>query len=594
MEIARQVATIRRSPQPSPKSDWEPEIQQRRTQDVTKPDHNATSQGKPKAKPMAIPTAKPKAEDNAKATIESILVALILAFIFRAYIVEAFVIPTGSMAPTLLGTHIRVDDPQTGYTFTVNPPRNQTNQLIFDTAVFCPMSQNTLTLPANQITRSGDRILVQKYIYALNTPNRWDVVVFKAPHQPQINYIKRLVALPNESVHIFDGNVYVSDATNDPEDLATYKIARKTNPQENRNWQRVQQSIWQPIYHSQYLPLDLEKAAADGWSLPWNALSGQWELDERRSYVFEPTEAGDTGRIRFDFNTMGDAFRRAVMFYPYNQLMSRDDTITPIEDIRLAVGIEPAEEPVTLTLETTARLGGDANFEQLIARIDTAGQVTLLAKPVNLTKAEQPERELASVALSPLEVGRTTDVELWYVDQEALVLVDGEAVLRYKVDLNLEQMSKLPEPAMLPSVGIEVDQAATLHRVELDRDLYYLSGGDVRGGLWRERGELRGNPAVRLLGDEFFVLGDNSPQSQDSRLWQWEPDSNFAHLLIERGYFDVDGRDHAGIVPRGLLIGRAFFVYFPAPQRFGGQINIPGYGEVIIPIPNFGDMRFIW
>src|SRR3989304_6945964 len=43
--------------------------------------------------------------EGIKDAIESIVVALILAFVFRAFVVEAFVIPTGSMAPTLYGAH---------------------------------------------------------------------------------------------------------------------------------------------------------------------------------------------------------------------------------------------------------------------------------------------------------------------------------------------------------------------------------------------------------------------------------------------------------------------------------------------------------
>src|SRR6186713_724638 len=55
-----------------------------------------------------------------KETIESILIAFILAFVFRAFVVEAFVIPTGSMAPTLLGAHIRFTCTDCGYRFDAN------------------------------------------------------------------------------------------------------------------------------------------------------------------------------------------------------------------------------------------------------------------------------------------------------------------------------------------------------------------------------------------------------------------------------------------------------------------------------------------
>ena len=54
----------------------------------------------------------------------------------------------------------------------------------------------------------GDRILVHKYIYQVSEPRRWDVVVFKAPQDPNTNYIKRLIGLPNESIRLLDGNVY--------------------------------------------------------------------------------------------------------------------------------------------------------------------------------------------------------------------------------------------------------------------------------------------------------------------------------------------------------------------------------------------------
>src|SRR5436853_2333228 len=72
------------------------------------------------------PPARPHPEGNIKDTVESILVAFILAFVFRAFVVEAFVIPTGSMAPTLLGAHMRFRCPDCGYAWDVNysPPRS--------------------------------------------------------------------------------------------------------------------------------------------------------------------------------------------------------------------------------------------------------------------------------------------------------------------------------------------------------------------------------------------------------------------------------------------------------------------------------------
>ena len=57
-------------------------------------------------KPAATSAAWPQSlfgHAAVRETIESIVVALVLAFLFRTFEAEAFVIPTGSMAPTLMG-----------------------------------------------------------------------------------------------------------------------------------------------------------------------------------------------------------------------------------------------------------------------------------------------------------------------------------------------------------------------------------------------------------------------------------------------------------------------------------------------------------
>src|ERR671913_444062 len=73
----------------------------------------------PKVSAAAI-DAEHQHEGGYRDTIESILIAFILAFIFRAFVVEAFVIPTGSMAPTLLGAHARFTCDDCGYAFEAN------------------------------------------------------------------------------------------------------------------------------------------------------------------------------------------------------------------------------------------------------------------------------------------------------------------------------------------------------------------------------------------------------------------------------------------------------------------------------------------
>ena len=78
---------------------------------------------------------------------------------------------------------------------------------------------------------------------------------------------------------------------------------------------------------------------------------------------------------------------------------------------------------------------------------------------------------------------------------------------------------------------------------------------------------------MHLGADEYFVLGDNSLISGDARYWHVP-----IHLPADR--LDVE----AARVPGRFMLGRAFFVYWPAGFRPGIPIGIA---------PNFGDMRYI-
>jgi len=56
----------------------------------------------------------------------------------------------------------------------------------------------------------GDYLIVDELSYRLNEPVRGDVVVFRYPNDPAIFYIKRVIGLPGETVHIRRGEVSVT------------------------------------------------------------------------------------------------------------------------------------------------------------------------------------------------------------------------------------------------------------------------------------------------------------------------------------------------------------------------------------------------
>ena len=70
--------------------------------------------------------------------IESIVIAIVLAFLFRAFEAEAFVIPTGSMAPTLQGRHKDVRCPECGYRYQAGASADAEDQFGEVEAVTCP------------------------------------------------------------------------------------------------------------------------------------------------------------------------------------------------------------------------------------------------------------------------------------------------------------------------------------------------------------------------------------------------------------------------------------------------------------------------
>lgn len=55
----------------------------------------------------------------------------------------------------------------------------------------------------------GEYILTDKVSYRLRLPQRGDVVIFKAPRNPELDYIKRIIGLPGEKIKIHAGSIFI-------------------------------------------------------------------------------------------------------------------------------------------------------------------------------------------------------------------------------------------------------------------------------------------------------------------------------------------------------------------------------------------------
>ncbi|HLG56761.1 MAG TPA: signal peptidase I [Vicinamibacterales bacterium] len=118
------------------------------------------------------PGAAPFKKSTIREYFESICVAVVLAFFVRTFVVQAFKIPTGSMENNLLiGDHLLVDK-----------------------FVFAP----TLTS-------------LEKILLPIDDIRRGDIIVFKFPEDPERDFIKRVIALPGETLQLRNKKVFIND-----------------------------------------------------------------------------------------------------------------------------------------------------------------------------------------------------------------------------------------------------------------------------------------------------------------------------------------------------------------------------------------------
>ena len=144
-----------------------------------------------------------------------------VAFLVFSLEAEGFVIPTGSMAPTLMGRHKEIVCPECGDVYTVNADCEVDSdgsgaatgiRVAWGTCQNCRFTTRVDDVPSV----SGDRIYTMKKDLALPLlpqagrvgPGRWEVAVFRLPEDPQIRYIKRLVGMPDEIIRIQQGDIW--------------------------------------------------------------------------------------------------------------------------------------------------------------------------------------------------------------------------------------------------------------------------------------------------------------------------------------------------------------------------------------------------
>jgi signal peptidase I len=546
------------------------------------------------SKPAGAGTAAPP-RGGPRDFLETIVFFLVICvLLLKTFVAEAYVIPTGSMATTLWGNQKDVECPQCGYSFPVNSSSEaDTSQgpPVPVTGCTCPNCRYEITWPVERDEAShtvrvqgpavsgGDRVLVSKCVYdlSLGQPDRQDVVVFKYPRTPQreqspLNYIKRLIGKPGETIGIWYGDLYVAEGLHAPpgdpalkfelreprhmhidEDVALLKrdaVAPAGDPR--RQFRIIRKTPAQVltlrrlVHDNAYVARDLVGKLPPRWAADTGSA---WTADHPdRPQVFQhtPAERPDIGWLRYRHilrPTGKQSEGRPELitdFLGYNTGKQGDRSGSPpvnwVGDLILECQVEVAQPIGELWLELSR------GVDRFQARFHLpSGACTLF----RIRGGAQP---LASAQPTRLGQPGVHQLRLANVDERLTLWVDGDLPfgdgIVYDPPSQRGPAANDLEPASVGAFGA----AVSVSQLRLWRDTYYtLSAGQADAVLpvnasWgnpRDWGKLRDLPArtMYVQPGHYLCLGDNSLESSDSRDW--------------------------GLVPERLLLGRALLVLYP-------------------------------
>jgi len=149
------------------------------------------------------------------------LVAGVIALAFTSvivqpFILEAIVVPTNSMAPTVVGWHTSGICPHCQGILILPVPLSESGELLpfgRETLGICASCWKTSTTQAaRQSIRAPDRVLVNKLLNA----RPWDMVVCQEPFAHTRRYVRRVVGFPGETVFIKEGSIWVNGVRLEP------------------------------------------------------------------------------------------------------------------------------------------------------------------------------------------------------------------------------------------------------------------------------------------------------------------------------------------------------------------------------------------
>lgn len=523
---------------------------------------------------------------------ESLVSLLIAVILFRTFLAEGYMISTGSMAPALLGYHKRVVCPTChaefpfGVAYDTDDPDDAEADTLRRQNAICPDCGQVGINVADESRNHGDQLLVFKQAYAHRSPRRWEVIVFRNPADPLEAFVKRVAGLPGEAIQIAGGDVSIdgklcrkdwSDqrevripvhrhrAVASGSSVRAHWIAEPADADENPAWQPdvdgftfsgadaksgawVNYAHWirRGGQHQTAVPLASWPSEIQPQSVPPAGLRYDKQTHRLSCIGAMPERIRDRlielcGIEEFQ-SAVSELYEQSHVapvtdFYGYNS-GDQQQAPTVVRDLMWTGRVSVAQGQGEFRVEMS---NGPQTFE-VVFDFDR-GEVRL-----HVDDGKEPA-EAGSLPSSLARGGGLVEISLF--DRQVLVAVDGVPVLSPFLFETLAESRVTRHPIRFGAKGLDV----RVDGIVIYRDVFYTPQSGGHGN---------GEPCV-LGKDEFFVLGDNSPVSHDSRRWLHAP------------------------VPRRLLVGKPFMVHMPSKP---GHLNVAGY-ELHLRLPDVERVRFL-
>jgi signal peptidase I len=486
-----------------------------------------THEGRPARLATATASAVRQTAGIARQSVELMALLCLGVLLVRSFAAEAYVVPTGSMAPTLLGMHRAFRCPNCRSNFVVGLDDEEPGG-----EVTCPDCGKRGLDGTASVECGGDRVLVEKFLYEFRRPQRWEVAVFHFPGETSQAYVKRVVGLPGESVRIIDGDVFVNN-----------RIARKSLPEIRAARILVHDSRTQPRDPSRSPRWLFQCGTPDGAHRSgWTRCDGRFV----HAAVAEVAPTPEDWLIYKHWDPAHSRYGPVCDFYGYNGLEPRE--YNEIKDLAIDARLNVSASVGAISL--ALRCGS----EHFVVRIPVAkpGSIELVRNEhaIPLENCRNPFKDKALC-------GRPVQLEAAVFDRRVQLAINGQPIFdAYEYDVVGPRRPGSETPVALGVVG----GALEVRDFRIYRDVYYTSS--LANTPRHPHGLLS---TVNLGADDYFVLGDNSPVSNDSRFW-------------------VDGP----VVKGSMFVGRPFLVHIP-----GQVVPLEVFGRSVCWVPDPRRIRYI-